>query len=315
MSAPSRPRRPRAPAASERRRLTAAALAALLVGLAYYALVRGAGAPLAALDPSAGTFPSLAHGFATTLLLLAATAAAPARLAALALGANVALTALLERTLGTFDPNDLVALGAGTLAALACARLVSRRTPSGAPVPRGARRTTMPARRAVPLLLAASAAMTTATSPVEDAGTDFRTREPVYLGYAELREAVRVTEPRALEDVGRVYLYEDTLFLNARNEGVHVIDNADPAEPRAVSFIEIPGNTELAIRDGVLYADSYVDLVAIELGGLGVGPRELVDARQRDIFPWDPYQNVSRDVRFGELDESRGVVIGVEGGE
>ena len=280
------------------RRLTLPALLALGAGLAYYAALRG-DAP-AWPDPSAGTFPSLVHGFATTLLLLAATGTSPARRAALAVGANVALTAAFELTLGTFDPNDLVALGAGTLAAALWAR--------AAPSP--GRRL---ARRAAALALAASATMTVATAPEDPYPyTGSESREPVYLSYAALREAVRTTAPRALEDVGRVYLYEDFLFLNARNEGVHVVDNADPANPRPVSFIEIPGNTELAIRDGVLYADSYVDLVAIELGSFGAGPVEV--SRQTDIFPWDPYQNVPAGTRlFPEPDPALGVVVGVEG--
>ena len=307
MHEPSRP--PGAPPGADpaRRGLVVAALAALGAGLAYYALVRGAG-PGHAFDPSAGTFPSLVHGFATALLLLAAVA--PARRAALAIGANLALTATLEATLGTFDPNDLLALGLGTLAAVAFARTGAR--PPG-PVAAG-RALAATTRWTVPALLVASATMTVATSEVDDGccESDFARSEPVYLSYAELRESVRTSDPRPLEDVGRVYVYEDFLFLNARNEGVHVIDNSDPSNPTPVSFIEIPGNTELAIRDDVLFADSYVDLVAIELGGFGSGPTE--SSRQTDIFPWDPYQNVPADTSFTRaLDRDLGVVIGIEG--
>ena len=315
MHEPSRPPGGPAPGAAERRRLVLAALVALGTGLLYYAVLRGS-APALAVDPSAGAFPSLAHGFATALLLLAVVGLRPARRAALAVGANVALTAALEATLGTFDPNDLLALGLGTLAAVAFARTgtdaragADRPAPGAAAVARAAR-----SRWSVPALLAASATMTTATAP-DDGGSSissFSSREPVYLGYAELRGAVRTVEPRPLEDVGRVYVYEDFLFLNARNEGVHVIDNSDPTEPRPVSFIEIPGNTELEIRDGVLFADSYVDLVAIELGGFGAGPRQV--AREEGIFPWDPYQNVPPGTYFGrEPDPELGVVVGIEG--
>ena len=309
MHGPSRP--PGAPrrAGPERRRLGTAALAALAAGLVYYAAARGTD-PVVAFDPSAGTFPSLVHGFATALLLLAAVGVRPARRAALAVGANVALTATLEATLGTFDPNDLLALGVGTLAAVGYARAGPR--PFGPAAARAA------SRWAVPTLLAASATMTLATSAVDDTCCDpdpgLDSREPVYLGYAELRGSVRAVAPRPLEDIGRVYVYEDFLFLNARNEGVHVIDNSDPTDPRPVSFIEIPGNTELEIRDGVLFADSYVDLVAIELGGFGAGPQ--VAAREPDVFPWDPYQNVPAGTRFDRTpDPALGVVVGVEGDE
>lgn len=185
------------------------------------------------------------HGFATALLLLVV--AGPGRRAALAVAANVALTATLGRALGSFDPLDLAALGLGTLAAVALARPL--RAPPVA----------WPWRRAlVPGLLAASTLMTVATAP-EDGGTGTpaadRGGEPVHLAYNELRRAVRTTGPRPLEAIGRAHLHEDFLLLNARNEGVHVIDNSDPAASVPLSFIEIPGNTELSIRDGILFAD------------------------------------------------------------
>ena len=319
MHEPSRPPDGPRRGVPDRFRLVLAALVALGAGPLYYAALRGS-APALAVDPSAGTFPSLVHGFATALLLLAAVGLRPARRAALAVGANVALTAGLEATLGTFDPNDLLALGLGTLAAVAFARTgtdartdaragADRPAPGAAAVARAAR-----SRWSVPALLAASATMTMATAPDDDGSSisSFSAREPVYLGYAELRGAVRTVGPRPLEDVGRVYVYEDFLFLNARNEGVHVIDNSDPTDPRPVSFIEIPGNTELEIRDGVLFADSYVDLVAIELGGFGAGPQEV--EREEGIFPWDPYQNVPPGTYFDrEPDPELGVVVGIAG--
>ena len=317
MLGPSRPIGGPRPAEPDPRRLAAAALVALGSGLLYYGLLRGS-EPALGTDPSVGTFPSLVHGFATTLLLLVAAGPRPARRAALAVGANVALTAVFEVTLGTFDPNDLLALGAGTLAAVAFARVgAGGRTGAGRPAVPGTGAVARAARSrwSVPALLAASATMTMATAPDDDGSSSissFSSREPVYLGYAELRGAVRTVESRPLEDVGRVYVYEDFLFLNARNEGVHVIDNSDPTDPRPVSFIEIPGNTELEIRDGVLFADSYVDLVAIELGGFGTGPQEV--EREEGIFPWDPYQNVPPGTFFSrEPDPALGVVVGIRG--
>ncbi len=123
--------------------------------------------------------------------------------------------------------------------------------------------------------------MTMATSPATDPGSGIRmSSEPVYLGYNELRQSVRATEPR-------------------------------PTAPEPMSFIEIPGNTELAIRDGILYADSYVDLVAIDLASFGDGPGGV--ARQPDILPWDAYQNVPEGTYFDrEPDSTLGVVIGAE---
>ena len=89
--------------------------------------------------------------------------------------------------------------------------------------------------------------------------------QPVYMSYQELRGAVSYEAPRELEEVGRIYLYNDYFFLNQRNAGIHVFDNSDPSAPVNMGFVNIPGNTELAIRSNQLYADSYVDLVTLDI--------------------------------------------------
>lgn len=132
---------------------------------------------------------------------------------------------------------------------------------------------------------------------------------PIYMSYTELREAVSYEEPRDIDDVGRIYLYNDYFFLNQRNAGIHVFDNSNPATPVNIGFVNIPGNTELAIRSNQLYADSYVDLVTLDLSNIN----QIVEvSRQIDIFPWDAYQNVPDDVYFfsSDQDPSQGVVIG-----
>ncbi|MEZ4904895.1 MAG: hypothetical protein R2822_25665 [Spirosomataceae bacterium] len=47
--------------------------------------------------------------------------------------------------------------------------------------------------------------------------------------------------------------------------GLHVVDNANPAAPKIVAFIKIPGNGDMAVRGNILYADSYSDLVALDI--------------------------------------------------
>gem|GEM_PF-4159042 len=67
---------------------------------------------------------------------------------------------------------------------------------------------------------------------------------------------------------------------------------------------------DMANDDGrrSLYADSYIDLVTIDLGRADY----LVVDRQEAIFPYDPYQNAPEDIDFLSVDESLGVVIGHE---
>jgi hypothetical protein len=81
----------------------------------------------------------------------------------------------------------------------------------------------------------------------------------------ELRTQVKSEAPRALERPGKMYIKGSYLFVNEIKEGIHVIDNSNPSSPKFVSFIKIPGNGDIAVRDNILYADSFSDLVALDI--------------------------------------------------
>jgi len=132
--------------------------------------------------------------------------------------------------------------------------------------------------------------------------------KPVYMSYDELRSSVSLQDPQPVEDISRVYVYKTYVLLNKKNSGLHVIDNSNRENPENVAFINIPGNTELSIRDDALYADSYVDLVTLAINEDGVF--EEVN-REPDIFPYDEYQNVPSSVYFGygAIDQEKGVVV------
>jgi hypothetical protein len=66
-----------------------------------------------------------------------------------------------------------------------------------------------------------------------------------------------------------------------------VIDNSNPSNPVFVSFIKIPGNGDMSIRNNVLYADSYTDLVALDIS-------DPADAKE--------ISRVENVFRFGQFD-------------
>ena len=96
--------------------------------------------------------------------------------------------------------------------------------------------------------------------------TSYTYYEPVYKTTQEIRAAVKMEEPRELVNPGKIYIYDKYLFINQPNEGIHIIDNTNKKDPTAISFINIPGNFDLAVKDNVLYADSYIDLLAFDIG-------------------------------------------------
>jgi hypothetical protein len=128
------------------------------------------------------------------------------------------------------------------------------------------------------------------------------------MGYDELRTSVAPEQPETLENPGKLYFKDDHIFINEHEKGVHVFDNSDPSDPRNVTFINIPGNVDISIKGDILYADSYVDLVAIDISNLE--DIKEID-RMEDVFPYMiPEYNTS--YKVDEVDVEKGIVVGWE---
>ncbi len=89
--------------------------------------------------------------------------------------------------------------------------------------------------------------------------------EPVYLTPEAIRSSFDITVPQVVTNTGKIYLYQNYIFLNEPGEGIHVINNADRENPEIIRFIKIPGNYEIAARGDRIFADSYLDLVVIDI--------------------------------------------------
>ncbi|MDH4090137.1 MAG: hypothetical protein OEV74_13500 [Cyclobacteriaceae bacterium] len=89
--------------------------------------------------------------------------------------------------------------------------------------------------------------------------------EPVYTTVEEIRASISLVVPQPIKGVGKIYYKDGILFLNEPGEGIHIIDNSNPANPTPLKFLKVPGNYDLAIKGTTLYADSYVDLVAFDI--------------------------------------------------
>jgi len=68
-----------------------------------------------------------------------------------------------------------------------------------------------------------------------------------------------------LENAGKIYIFGKYLFVNELYQGIHVFDNSNPSHPVNLSFISIPGNVDLAVKSGILYADNYIDLLSFDI--------------------------------------------------
>lgn len=87
----------------------------------------------------------------------------------------------------------------------------------------------------------------------------------ITLSATEIRGQVASVAPFPMEHPGKIYIKDHYLFINEVQKGIHIYDNSTPSAPKQISFINIPGNGDLAVKDNMLYADSYMDLVAIDI--------------------------------------------------
>ncbi|MEO6165900.1 MAG: hypothetical protein ABIO46_09860 [Chitinophagales bacterium] len=120
------------------------------------------------------------------------------------------------------------------------------------------------------------------------------------MGYAELRSAVKSSPAEDLESVGKIYYKAPYIFISEVDKGIHIIDNSDPASPQNISFINIPGCIDLAVMDNMLYADSYIDLVTIDISD-PLNAKEV--SRNQNVFPNRIYSN------GWSFDPVKGVII------
>ncbi len=134
----------------------------------------------------------------------------------------------------------------------------------------------------------------------------FTAYSPIYMSYDDLRAAVKTTSANELENPGKIYFKDGYIFVNEEMKGIHIIDNRNPRNPQNIKFIEIPGNVDMAIKNNILYADSYIDMVAIDISDIS-NPREV--HRVKDVFPYMTPPPANEDYRLAMVDKEKGVVI------
>lgn len=131
---------------------------------------------------------------------------------------------------------------------------------------------------------------------------------PVYMSWSELRSSVETNTNRPIEVPGKIYFKGDYLYINEFKKGIHIIDNSDKTSPQNVVFVEIPGNVDIAIKDNFLYADSYTDLVVLDISDL-TNIKEV--KRLEKVFPY-LIPETNNKYHYDNIDEDKGVVVSWE---
>ncbi len=143
----------------------------------------------------------------------------------------------------------------------------------------------------------------------EDQVTEiFMGNSPIYMTYEDLRQSIKQTDASELDNPGKLYFKDNYIFIVEEMKGIHIIDNADPSNPTNISYIEIPGVADIAIKGTILFTDSYIDLVSIDISDLSA-IKEV--GRVEGYLPYAIPQ-FDENYPVAKIDEDQGVVVAWE---
>ena len=92
--------------------------------------------------------------------------------------------------------------------------------------------------------------------------------KPVYGADTAYKKLSVSAAPRPVTNAGKIYVRGNTIFQNDMGEGIHVVDITNPLTPARLSFIGLPGNTEMAVKGNFMYANNFDDIVVINISNV-----------------------------------------------
>lgn len=89
--------------------------------------------------------------------------------------------------------------------------------------------------------------------------------KPIYVDSITINDVIYSSSPKILVKPGKIFKYGNMLLVSDQDNGIHVIDNTDKTNPVKLSFINIPGNRDLARKGNYLYADCNGNIITIDI--------------------------------------------------
>lgn len=127
---------------------------------------------------------------------------------------------------------------------------------------------------------------------------------PVYTDYETFRQPVNFESAKTISKNGNIYIKDNYLFVIEPDAGIHFINNENPSLPNNLGFLSIKGCTGMSIKDNYLYANSFIDLVVIDITSI-TAPNEV--SRIENIFP-QAVPVMEKNYPVGMIDKNLGVV-------
>lgn len=135
----------------------------------------------------------------------------------------------------------------------------------------------------------------------------------------ELKAQISVEDPKPYQSTGKFYFYNDLMFVNDPNVGIHVLDVANAANISKVKYINLPGNIEVSIRNNMMYADIYGAMLSLDISNLmdnelrikgeniGIFEYNAYNEAWRLIEEQQPENDLIKQLEYRELDNIEGL--------
>lgn len=132
---------------------------------------------------------------------------------------------------------------------------------------------------------------------------------PKLMSKAAFRSSVKVESPQPIEEAGKIYAYNNYIFVNDKFKGIQVIDNSNPSSPKAIAYIKILGNKDLSVKNDYLYADSATDLIVFDVSDIN---KIKAIARLEDVFSAYDFQipEGADYTDFGDFNNNDEIIVG-----
>lgn len=120
----------------------------------------------------------------------------------------------------------------------------------------------------IKLLISIISATTLTSCPTPPPTTNYI---PIYIERSDLEASIRTLAPKPIKTASKVVTINNLILIVNQYKGIHIINNSTIQSPENISYIVIPGVKDITYKDGIIYANSAIDLIAINISNIQDG--------------------------------------------
>lgn len=137
--------------------------------------------------------------------------------------------------------------------------------------------------------------------------------KPIYKEASDDTLIYLSSSPTSITNAGKIIVSGNRIFMVESGRGIHIMDLPLDSVPTHLGFLNVPGCSDLALKENHLYVNNLKDLVVLDIKNLyDIKIKKRIPNTFRDIYNQSPpYSNTY----FECIDTSKGMIIGWEEAE